>query len=173
MPAVKQRGIALLEVLISLVVISVGLLGLAALQIGSMKDTQQTRYYEIASYGLSQLLERLSSNADGVKNQYYDFNNLSVQNKDKNPEEGCSNDSTAPRCLARSELKTWLQQLSGLPQPRVSISTTAVAGGSEVTAKIVWNAALRDASNVDYTTACDKTNVSSYQCNQIVVWIKQ
>ena len=171
---VKIRGIALLEVLISLVVISVGLLGLAALQISSMQDTQQTRYNEAASYGLAQLLERMSSNGDGTQKNYYDFDNLSVANKDKKPDDGCSNSSTSA-CVAKKELASWLQQTTaGLPDARVKISATSALSGAQVTAKIVWNAALSSASaSTDYTSACDKSKVDSYQCSQLTFWVRQ
>lgn len=174
MRLVKVSGIALLEVLISLVVISVGLLGLAALQISSMQDTQQTRYYEAASYGLAQLLDRMSTNGVGTHQNYYDFDNLSVDNKDKTPDDGCNGSDTSA-CIAKRELANWLQQTSaGLPDARVKISTANAASGAQVTAKIVWNAALSSATaTTDYTTACDKTKVTSYQCSQITFWVPQ
>lgn len=171
---VKVTGIALLEVLISLVVISVGLLGLAALQVSSMQDTQKTRYNEAASYGLAQLLDRMSSNGAGTQKNYYDFDNLSVANKDKKPDDGCSDSSTSA-CVAKKELANWLEQTTaGLPDARVKISATSVVSGAQVTAKIVWNAALSSASaTTDYTSVCDKTKVTSYQCSQITFWVRQ
>lgn len=170
----QQKGIALLEVLISLVVISIGLLGLAALQVGSMQDTQATRYYEAASYGLNQLHERLSGNKPSAKLKYYDFNNLKAADSGTSPIEGCPADNKTDKCVARRDLKAWYEQLTKqLPSPRVSIATTDQASGVKITAVVVWDAALSGKSGDDYPE-CDQTTrkkVDSYQCNQITLWL--
>ena len=168
------KGIALLEVLISLVIISIGLLGLAALQVGSMQNTQATRYYEAASYGLNQLQERLSGNKSSAKLKYYDFNNLKAADKSTLPSQGCPADDKTDKCVARRELQSWYEQLTNeLPSPRVSIATTDQAGGVKITAVVVWDAALTGKSGDDYPE-CNQTTrqkVDSYQCNQIALWL--
>lgn len=169
----QNKGIALLEVLISLVIISVGLLGVAALQIGSFKDNIQSKQYEAASYALHQLVERLSSNSTAVALSYYDFNNLAAAKKDTLPNDSCTDNSTA-ECQAKQDLSVWYQQVkASLPSPRISISTnTSIASGAQITAQIVWDAALKNNSSADYAQVCDKTKVDSYQCNQVVIWLK-
>ena len=171
--APKQRGIALFEVLISLVVISIGLLGLAALQVSSMQNTQTTRFYEAASYGLKQLQERLSSNSASAAAKEYDFNNLKSADQSKKPDAGCDAKDTT-ECIARRDLAAWYEQLTKeIPSPRVSITTTDQASGVKITALVVWDAALAGKSDEDYPE-CNQTTrqkVDSYQCNQIVLWL--
>ena len=172
--APKQRGIALFEVLISLVVISIGLLGLAALQVSSMQNTQTTRFYEAASYGLKQLQERLSSNSASAAAKEYDFNNLKSADQSKKPKDGCSDTDKTAKCIARRDLDAWYEQLTKeIPSPRVSITTTDQASGVKITALVVWDASLAGKSGEDYPE-CNQTTrqkVDSYQCNQIVLWL--
>ena len=52
----KQAGVGLLEVLISLVVIAMGLIGLATLQTISLRQVQATRYQQQANGLLSDLV---------------------------------------------------------------------------------------------------------------------
>ena len=44
----KQRGAGLIEILISVLVLSIGLLGIAAMQIRSVKNNQSALEYSIA-----------------------------------------------------------------------------------------------------------------------------
>lgn len=167
-------GIALLEVLISLVIITLGLLGLAAMQITTLQGNMKTRQYEAASYGLNQLMERLSSNTAGVANGYYNFNNLAASARNNKPDDSCDESDISDGCKAKRELSVWLESLKVvLPSPRIKISTnTSVASGAQVTAQIVWNAALKtNSDSQNYASVCDKNNVDSYQCNQLTVWL--
>ncbi|MEB4592381.1 type IV pilus modification protein PilV [Candidatus Thiothrix sp. Deng01] len=58
----KQAGLSLLEVLIATVVLSAGLLGLAGLQIASMKTTHNSYQMQQATWLVHDLLERMRSN---------------------------------------------------------------------------------------------------------------
>lgn len=61
-----QAGLNLLEVLIATLVLSVGLLGLAGLQISSLKTTQNASLKQEATFILYDLLERMRSNRQAV-----------------------------------------------------------------------------------------------------------
>lgn len=58
----QQAGLSLLEVLIATVVLSAGLLGLAGLQIASMKTTHNSYQMQQATWLVHDLLERMRSN---------------------------------------------------------------------------------------------------------------
>lgn len=57
-----QAGLNLLEVLIAALVLSIGLLGLAGLQVSSLKTTQNASLKQEATFVLYDLLERMRSN---------------------------------------------------------------------------------------------------------------
>jgi type IV pilus assembly protein PilV len=59
----KQSGFSLIELLISLLIFSVGILGLASLQITSMRMTQDAQQHYIASLLATAISNQLSVNA--------------------------------------------------------------------------------------------------------------
>lgn len=62
----SQTGLNLLEVLIATLVLSIGLLGLAGLQVASLKTTQNASLKQEATFILYDLLERMRSNRQSV-----------------------------------------------------------------------------------------------------------
>jgi len=65
----RQRGGTLIEAMVAVVVLSVGLLGVAAMQLSSLKTSTSANYRSIASLKASELAERMRANLIGV---YYD-----------------------------------------------------------------------------------------------------
>ena len=68
----KQCGFSLLEVLISMVIIAVGLLGLSGLQIASLKGTTNAHARNVASLLVMDLSEHMRANPLGVAGAFYD-----------------------------------------------------------------------------------------------------
>jgi len=68
----KQRGATLIEVLISVLVLAVGLLGLAATQMMSMKNGNSAHQRYMATLAAHDMAERMRANAAGVdQGSYY------------------------------------------------------------------------------------------------------
>jgi type IV pilus assembly protein PilV len=69
-----QRGAGLIEILISVLVLSIGLLGIAAMQIRSVKNNQSALEYSIALIQQQSIKETLmlarSSALEGSQSQY-------------------------------------------------------------------------------------------------------
>lgn len=61
-----QAGINLIEVLIAALVLSVGLLGLAGMQVAGLKSTQNSVQKQQATFLVHELLERMRANKSGV-----------------------------------------------------------------------------------------------------------
>jgi type IV pilus assembly protein PilV len=66
MKIIKQKGVSLLEVLISVLVLSVGLLGLGGLQLHSLKSSNDAHFRTVASFLASDLGDRIRINPEGV-----------------------------------------------------------------------------------------------------------
>jgi len=64
-----QRGFALLEVMIGVLIFSFGLLGLAALQANMIKSTSEARYRAMASYIAQQKLGELWADPQNIATQ--------------------------------------------------------------------------------------------------------
>jgi len=71
----NQRGFTLLEILVAIVVLSIGLLGLAGLQAVSLNNNQIAYYRSIATQQAYDMADRMRANQVGVRNGNY--NNLS------------------------------------------------------------------------------------------------
>ena len=70
-----QAGMTLIEVLVTLVLISVGLLGVAALHLTSLKNTQESYVRSQAAMLAADMLDRMRSNQIGFSAGDYDMSN--------------------------------------------------------------------------------------------------
>jgi len=72
MRLIKQRGVGLIEILITILVIAIGLLGLAGMQTASMKNINNSHDRALATIAAYDMAERMRSNPAGVKSGSYD-----------------------------------------------------------------------------------------------------
>jgi type IV pilus assembly protein PilV len=76
LPSTNQRGFTLLEILVAIVVLSIGLLGLAGLQAVSLNNNQTAYYRSIATQQAYDMADRMRANqgttAVGVRAGNYD-----------------------------------------------------------------------------------------------------
>ncbi len=70
-----QRGMTLVEVLVTMVIISVGLLGVAALQLTSLKSNQESYVRSQAAMLAADILDRMRANQTGFAAGHYDMAN--------------------------------------------------------------------------------------------------
>lgn len=96
----KQTGFSMIEVLISMVIIGVGLLGLSGLQIASMKGATNAHSRNVASMLAFELGERMRANPDGVEGGFY--NNSDSCSTTLNQ---CSDEFCSPEQIARIDIQ--------------------------------------------------------------------
>jgi len=120
----KHNGVTLLEVLIALFVLSVGLLGMAGLQLTSLKNSYSAQLRTEATLQANNILERMRLNRQVAKTGGYDIP-LSAS-----PPSGLA--------LVDQDLSDWLNTLaSNLPSGDGSVSTNAVTGVTVIT--VQWD----------------------------------
>lgn len=68
----SQSGFTLLEILVAIVVLSIGLLGLAGLQAVSLNNNQTAYYRSIASQQAYDMADRMRANLAGIEGGHYD-----------------------------------------------------------------------------------------------------
>ncbi|WP_295386645.1 type IV pilus modification protein PilV [uncultured Thiodictyon sp.] len=73
----RKDGFTLLEVLEAIIVFAVGLLGIAALQVHTLRDSQSSTYRSIATQQAYDIADRMVANRAGVAEGDYD--NLSAE----------------------------------------------------------------------------------------------
>jgi type IV pilus assembly protein PilV len=144
-----SRGFTLLEVLVALFVLSVGLLGLAALQIHSLSLSTTSYFRTQATVSVYDLIDRMRSNRQAFLNNGYHTPNLAAADAAVEAYEACDNggscDCGSVACnaanLAIYDLGTWYKQIEKvLPQAdgqnRALITRNATT--NEVTIRIQW-----------------------------------
>ncbi|MEE9445135.1 MAG: type IV pilus modification protein PilV [Cocleimonas sp.] len=67
----KNNGFSLLEILISLVIMSVGMMGLAGLKLVALKGTNEAHFRHEASLLMAELADRMRVNEEAVDNGSY------------------------------------------------------------------------------------------------------
>lgn len=81
----KQSGVTLIEVLVTLLITTIGLLGLAALQLGALKATSESAQRSQAVWLIQDLVERIRANPRGTTADY-----LNAGNCDSYPAKMCA-----------------------------------------------------------------------------------
>lgn len=128
-----QSGTTLLEVLITVVLVSVGLLGLAGLQLTTVQNTNSSGERFEATTLARDILERMRANRQQALNGQY---NLAL------------GDAPAGGNLAGTDLTAWMNALATLPAGDGSVY---VDNAGVVTIEVAWT----DASNDNAADARD------------------
>ena len=135
-------GFSLLEVLIALVILSVGLLGIAAMISTTIKSNDSAYMRTQATALAYNIIDRMRANPNAAQNGTYD---IAIGT----PASGSTNVCTGPSAncsstqLAGYDLAQWKQTLAssanGLPDGDGGIVTNTVGGLTMVTVTIQWN----------------------------------
>jgi len=68
----RQSGVTMIEVMITIVILSIGLLGLASLQMSSLRLNLSAHYHGIAAQQARDMADRMRANIRGVLSNQYD-----------------------------------------------------------------------------------------------------
>jgi type IV pilus assembly protein PilV len=121
----KQRGISIVESLVALVVISVGMLGIAGLYLSSLQASRTAKLRSQAVELVGSLADRIRANRDAAAA----YNTAAYGGAPTT--QACATARCAPATLAQDDLARWLLDLrAGLP------GGTAVTGTVVVTDRV-------------------------------------
>jgi len=87
----KQRGVGLIEVLVTILVIAVGLLGLVGMQMASMKNINNAHHRSLATIAAYDMVERMRTNPAGVTAGSY--NAVAVNKSTTDCGDSCSSEA--------------------------------------------------------------------------------
>lgn len=131
----KQRGFTLLEVLITLLILSIGLLGLAGLQLTSLKLNDSAERRSQATILAYDILDRMRANRAAAETGAYNITTATA------PSAASCVGATAdcgPTAMKNYDLYEWRQALAQrLPGGTGEISTNG-ASPPTVTIKVQW-----------------------------------
>ncbi|HXE76782.1 MAG TPA: type IV pilus modification protein PilV [Rhodanobacter sp.] len=138
----RQRGVSLIEVLVAMLIFSIGVLGIALMQIKGSQFSKQAGGRTVAVLQARSLADAMRANLAGVygvasegdiasKNgdlsaSYYLYDGTTAPNPS-----GCSND---PCQQAKRDLLHWLDQLkSGTAKPTATVTANTDTGALTIT----------------------------------------
>jgi type IV pilus assembly protein PilV len=98
----KQAGFSLIEVLVSALILSIGLIGVAGLQAVSLKNNQSAYMRSQACALAYDLADRMRANVGGADSGFYDPTSANALSSCKNTT-GCGSQQ-----MARNDLSEWL-----------------------------------------------------------------
>mgnify|MGYP000544723906 CR=1 FL=1 len=139
--AIKQSGFTLLEVLISLIVLSIGLLGLAGIQAISLKDNHTAHHRSQATQLSYDITDRMRTNKVAIDNYLTAF----MASGSAVAQAGCSVAGCSAAQMAQNDLFEWNTVLIDvLPNSRNIISKS----GDTYTITLSWDE-NRDGDNTN------------------------
>ena len=106
----KQKGFNLLEVLIALLVLSIGLLGLASLQANGLRNNNSAYMRSQANLLVNDILDRIRANRAGLTAGEYDDPFAGGIPTDP----GCISVSCTPAQLADYDVLLWQSQIANI-----------------------------------------------------------
>jgi type IV pilus assembly protein PilV len=127
-PERGSAGFTLIEVLIAVVVLSIGLLGLAGLQTTGLRNNQDAYARTQATTLANDMADRIRSNIAGFTAGNYDNTATLTANCETNT--GCN-----PQQMAQNDTARWNQALAALPSGQGGVATN----GGIVTVTVFWD----------------------------------
>ncbi|WP_278433557.1 type IV pilus modification protein PilV [Stutzerimonas kunmingensis] len=146
-----QRGATLIEVLVAMLILSVGLLGLASMQMTALQSNQSAYYRSQATVLAYDIIDRMRANRADALNGVYD---IAIQNQ------ACEPDLEPSGTLAKQDVAEWLNSLSCLLS--ADARGSVVRDGRLFTISIEWNdnrGRIEDAKDDDRETFVYRTQL--------------
>ena len=144
----------LVEAMIALLVISVGLLGIASLQLTAMNQNTSSLNHSQAVWYAYNMSDRIRANMP----QYANYDGIDTSNSYS---QDCTNNRCSPGQLRTADAADWSTMVSNLPGGRGIIDDGN--DGLEIT--VMWD----DNGTGATGTGCDPTNSNDLTCYTLVV----
>jgi type IV pilus assembly protein PilV len=105
----KQRGFTLIEILVAMLILTVGILGVAAMQLVSFQTNQSAYSRSQATYLAQDMFDRIRANPDGYNNTtiYDDIDGCDAGSIPVNPACISSAAGCSPQATAEQDIREW------------------------------------------------------------------
>jgi type IV pilus assembly protein PilV len=138
-----SKGMTLIEVLISLVILAIGMLGIASMLLLSNKANNSSYTKQLAVQSVYDIFDKIRANYSAAVNGNYTVNNISNNPTiPAQPSTLCDTSPCNPAQLATYDIWYWLaKDVAKLPNGSGSITTalSGVAGNTIITVTVQWN----------------------------------
>jgi type IV pilus assembly protein PilV len=168
----RQRGVSLIEVLTSMLVLAVGMLGMIAVQTNATRFLQTSHSQGTAAMLAYDIGDRMRANTPEVTSNTYNHTYNSASTSESSVTD-CTSNACSSAELAAFDVDEWQTLLSdNLPASRASIARTATAGtGGATTDDFLISVHWDDDRSGSTGTECDPADKTSddLDCWQITV----
>mgnify|MGYP001553747934 CR=1 FL=1 len=147
----KEKGFGILEILITVFVLAVGLLGIASLQTLGFKASQGSYMRTIASYKAYEMIDRMRANPDGVSAGSYDAITGTPTATD------CSQQTCNYAAMAVYDANQWNTELASLLP---SGQGTVTRSGDQFQVVVRWDEDKQAATGL----GCDQDDSDDLRC---------
>lgn len=182
----RQAGFSMIEVLITVVIIAIGMLGIAAVQFMSKRSNFEAVQRTAATMLASDIIERMRANPDQLQDYAGDASNpiapLGGPTATRTLGTDCSTSACDPFALSQYDLWEWETQLNGLSEqtaagagsgglvaPTACIYTSVPAGmvdrSGQYTVAIAWRGGAQMA-NPTAPTGATAAVQAAYHCGE-------
>lgn len=152
----RQRGLTLLEVLIAIVILAVGLLGVAGLQASALRSNHSAYLKSQATAMVMDMADRIRANPRGAA-QYGGYDSTVAKPADP----GCLAIGCSSAQLAQYDLFEWHQQLTNLRQPVLPDGRGLITvNGDTYSVTILWREAWDNSTHAQ----CLADQPADYSC---------
>ena len=141
----KQKGMTLLEVLVTLVIVAFGLLGIASMLMYSSKANNSSYTKQQAVQTAYDIFDRIRANSQVAISGNYNVSNIGSNGYPTSvstPSAMCNSSICTPVQLAAYDTWHWLSKdVSRLPNGSGSVTTalSGIAGNTIVTVTVQWD----------------------------------
>lgn len=160
-----MAGFTLIEVLVTLIVLAIGLLGLAGLQASSLQHNNSAYQRSQATFLAYEILDRMRANPNGVEAN--DYNSIDTTSLPGDP--GCISTSCTPTQLADNDIIEWANNLAAqLPSGRGTI--TGTGANNPFTVTVMWDDEHTGASETDCMPETDPNDLTCFSISGQVLY---
>jgi type IV pilus assembly protein PilV len=111
----RQSGFTLIEILIAIVIFSIGLLGIASLQIAGMRYTHGSQLRSVAVMQAESMSDLMRANSFGVESGFYNVANLAGGEMPTSYAQDCAVEECTAEERATYDLVLWNQHVDDVP----------------------------------------------------------
>lgn len=137
-----ERGISLFEILITILVVSVGLLGLAGLQFAGLRAANNAQQHTQATLLAQDIEARIRANSAAAKSPIYAYNNVTLDTSSSPGSADCLTAACTPVQMANDDIYQWYRLIVPMAGdkpllPNASITVTS-NNGTDFQTTIQW-----------------------------------
>jgi len=152
----SQRGVTLVEAMIALLVISIGLLGIASLQLTAMSQNTSALNHSRAVWAAYNMADRIRANITNI-NDAVIYNGIHT---DTAPTRDCSGGCNQLQ-MVEADVDEWADMVQTLPKGR----GTVVFNNNILTVTVMWDDDGTDANG----EGCNPQNANDLTCYRVAV----